>query len=233
MKRLMLVAALAASSMACVANQGDASIRFLQAGPLKTETGGCSVTTGGVQLAQGLLDISGGESYLLGLVLETNTVQREITLGGDVISGPGLNDITLSEVVLSYETSPRVAGLPEEESVPIYAVFRPGTAGSSSFAILYALGPKALTALSSAVSEGQQATVLASIKARGRLSSGQSVESNEIQFPINIINSGFDPSTLSCPAGLEFKAAQAVGACDQLGQDVGPICRPPAPATTP
>ncbi len=233
MKRLMLVAALAASSSACVANQGDAPIRFLQAAPLKTESGGCSVTTGGSQVPQGLLDISGRGTYLVGLVVETNTAQRDLSVGGKVLSGPGLNDITLNEVVLSYETSVRVQGLPEEESIPIYGVFRPGTA-SGSYAILPAFGSKALSALSAAVGEGQQLTVVSTIKAKGRLSSGLGVETNEIQFPVNIINSGYVPgASPACPSGLEYKPAQAIGACNQLGQDVGPICRPPSTTTTP
>ena len=232
MKRLMLVAALAASSSACVANQGDASIRFLQAGALASADGRCSVATGGAQVPQGLLDISGKQSYLLGLVVETNSTQRDITVNGDLLSGPGLNDITLNEVVLSYEASPRVPGLPEEETFPIYGVFRPATS-SGSYAVLYALGPKALTALEAAVGEGQQVTVFSTIKARGQFSSGMATESNEITFPINIINSGFDPTTLACPGGLVFTPSQAVGPCGQLGQDVGDICRPPPPATTP
>lgn len=232
MKRLMLVAALAASSSACVANQGDSSIRFLQAAPLKTESGGCSVTTGGSQIPQGLLDISGGGTYLVGLVVETNIAQRDLSVGGKILSGPGLNDITLNEVVLTYETSVRVAGLPEEESIPIYGVFRPGTA-AGSYAILPALGSKALTALSGFVTEAQPVTVVSTIKAKGRLSSGLGVETNEIQFPVNVITSGYTGGSSPCPAGLEYKPAQAIGACNQLGQDVGPICRPPSTTTTP
>jgi hypothetical protein len=66
------------------------------------------------------------------------------------------------------------------------------------------------------------------------LSSGLGVETNEIQFPVNIINSGYVPgNTPPCEPPLEYKPAQAIGACNQLGQDVGPICRPKSTTTTP
>ena len=223
MKQWMVLAALAASSTACVANQGDAPVRLLAARSLRSEGGACAV--GDRQLLAGSLDVSGGSSYLLGLSLEANLVQQNITIGGNQYSGPGLSDVTLSEVVVTYESQPRVA-LPREERIPVYALIRPGTS-ANSFLLLYGIGPKALTVLRDAVSSDQPVTVLSTIKAVGQMSSGHNVETNEITFPITVINSGYDPAGRKCSDTTLSVSPTAMGACNQLGQDTGPICVPP------
>jgi hypothetical protein len=213
LKQWMMVAVLAASSVACVANQGDAPIRLLGARTLTTEDTGC--TAGDRQLLSGSLDVSGGASYLLALNLESQL--REST--------NVLNDVTLTEVVLSYESQPRLS-LPNEERIPIYAVIRPGTSEDSSI-LLDALGPKALTVLRDAVATDQAVTVLSTIQAKGHLGGGQSVETNEISFPITVINSGFDPASGKCLDASQTVSPTAEGPCGQLGQDTGPICGAP------
>ncbi len=214
MKRLMVVAALAASSVACVANQGDAPIRFLSAGALRDEGGSCSLADD-KYVSAGALDLSGGNSYLLGLRLETNNTPQQISVGGEVFSGGGLSDITLNEVILTYESQPSVP-LPREERIPIYTVFRPGTA-EGSYMLVFTLGPEAIARLQGVGPEG--VTVLSTIKARGRMSSGQPVETNEITFPVFVFESGAGPGACTPPQ-------RVVSRCGYIGQD-GPVCRSP------
>ncbi|HZH76764.1 MAG TPA: hypothetical protein VEY88_12065 [Archangium sp.] len=226
MKRWMMIAALAASSVGCVANQGDAPVRLLDARRLTGTDGVCALGT--TQLAAGQLDISGGSSYLLGLRVETNTSSQELRLGSRLLSGGGLSDFIIQEIIVSYESQPSLP-LPTEERIPVYAVFRPNTAAESgSFMVLYALGPKALEVLADSVSD-EPVTVLATIKAAGRFSGGQTAQTNEVIYPITIINSGFDPMTRTCldPA---LRPVTTGGSCGQVGQDNGPICRVPPPA---
>lgn len=225
MKRMMVIsAALALAPLGCVANQGDASVRFLNALGLKanTDTGGCTADTA-VGISSGTFDVSGGQNYLMALAVETNTNQQSITISGENFSGKGLSDITLNELVYSYESSNTSLSLPaeEEDRVPIYAVYRPGTDPQGSYLTLWAFGPKGLAAVNALPqSFTETTTVIVTIKARGKLSGGQTVESNEIPFPVTVYNTGFVPSTGACPAGATTKVMGACGA----GQGAA-ICR--------
>jgi hypothetical protein len=227
MKRLMMIAALAASAVGCVANQGDAPIRFLGTRELTAGSDSCSL--GDRQQTSGQLDISAGNSYLLGMSIETNTVQQETRVNGVPVTGSGLSDITLSEIILNYDSEPSLP-LPKEERLPYYAVFRPQSSGDS-FALFYILGPKALTVLQDSVSSDEPVTVFVTVKGRGRMSGGQVVETNEITFPVVVGSSDFDPSTGTC---LDASLAPVTieGPCGNYGQDMGNICRP-KPTTTP
>jgi hypothetical protein len=231
MKRLMVLATLAASVTGCVANQGDAPVRFLGARALKSESGGCGLAD--LQLAQGSLDISGGGSYLLGVNVETNNISQPIVINGETFSGPGLSDINMREVVLTYQSQPSIT-LPMEERIPYYAVFRPGTSSTGSFALMYAIGPKALEALRASVGVGETVTVLSTIKAVGQFSGGAPVETNKITFPIVVYNSGFNPQnpTMLCPVTGQQPVGYW-GPCNQVGQDTGPICAVPPPVSAP
>ncbi|HEX8819224.1 MAG TPA: hypothetical protein VF794_04820 [Archangium sp.] len=216
MTRWMMIAALAASSVGCVANQGDAPVRFLDARTLKDEGGSCAL--GETQRPAGQLDVSGGQGYLVALRVETNTVAREIRVGTTTVAGGGLSDFTFRELILTYETSAGLV-LPEEERIPLYAVFRPGTSADGSYAVLPAFGPEALTALSGVTAP---VTVLSTIKVAGVFSGGQKMETNEITFPVTVINSGYVPGNNTCSrGGLPLEKSWT---CGQIGQDNGPIC---------
>ena len=233
MKRLMVLATLAASVTGCVANQGDAPVRFLGVRSLESQSGGCSL--GDFQLAQGSLDVSGGGTYLIGVNIETNTIPRPIIINNETFSSGGLNDINLQEVVLTYQSEPSLP-LPAEDRIPFYAVFRPGTTGEDSYALMYAIGPNALAVLSDPASlpvGGPPVTVMATIKAVGLFSGGMPVETNSITFPIIVRNSGYNPTNNTCPVAGQQPVGRE-GPCGQVGQDTGAICRvPPPPSTTP
>lgn len=225
MKRLMVIAALAVAPLACVANQGDMPIRFLNARALEFEPAeGC---TGSEEafITQGDFDPSGGQNYLLAMSVETNTFAQPITIGQEPFSGSGLGDITLSEIVYSYEVAPAgVVTLPadEDDRVSLYAVFRPETDPEESYLFVRAFGPKALTLLQN-MAVNSPVTVLTTIEARGRFSSGQDVRSNKFTFPVTVVNSGYVPSNGTCALG---GAPNVAGVCAIAGQEFR-IC--PAP----
>lgn len=224
MKRLMTIAALALGQAACVANQGDAPFRFLDARALTVEADAC-VPSDELVIGSGSLDLSGAESvariagvatapnYLLAMSVETNNSSQPITINQEPFSGPGLSDITVNEFVYSYEFVPSAGGAAanlidtQEESTAVYRVLRPGTNPDQSYMFINAFGPKGSAALA-----GKGAgTVFTTIKARGRLSSGQVVESNKFTFPITVYTSG---ALYACTAP-QVPAGRCV-----IGQDV-------------
>lgn len=218
MKRMMVIAALlGVVPLGCVSNQGDSSVRFLNVRALKLESDECTASSERF-ITGGSLDIAFGSNYLLAPSVETNTATP--TNG----TGQGL-DVTINELVYSYTVSPAGIKLPADEAdrVPIYAVFRAGTDPDESYLFMYAFGPKALKILAEQVQPGADPiTVLATIKGRGYLSSGQSVESNEFTFPVTVFASASPPTSCAETESLS-------GTCGVVGQD-GPIhCVKPGP----
>lgn len=225
MKRLLVLATLAASVTGCVADQGDAPVRLLGVRSLSGTAAQC--TLGDTQQAQGSLDISGGGTYVMGVNVETINAAQPVVVNGETFSGPGLGDVNLRELVLTYESEPSLS-LPAEERIPYYAVFRPQTAGADSFALLYAIGPEALAELQRSVPVGTTVTLLSTVKAVGKFSGGATVETNEITYPIIVRNSGYNRATNTCPVAGQ-QPVGLLGPCDQPGQDTGLICRVPTP----
>ncbi|MGZ3457695.1 MAG: hypothetical protein ACXU86_04235 [Archangium sp.] len=226
MKRLMVISALALAPLACVGGEGGAPLRFLGARALQGDTttaAGCKPIEG-QNITAGSLDLSVGANYLLALSVTTSTSSTSTSVGGTQFSGSS-GDVVLNEIVYSYTSQPSIP-LPAAEAdlVPIYAVYPPNTDPTASFLTLNGFGPKALAQLQGAISVGQApVTVFTTIKARGLLG-GQKVETNEITFPVTVLNSGFDPSTSTCPAGTTVvPEAMLVASC--RAQDIGPICR--------
>ncbi|OJT27361.1 hypothetical protein BO221_05115 [Archangium sp. Cb G35] len=212
----MTIAALALGQAACVANQGDAPFRFLDARALTVEEDAC-VPSDELVIGSGSIDLSGvpagiAPNYLLAMSVETNNSSQPIVINQEPFSGPGLSDITMNELVYSYEFVPSGGGAAanlidtEEESTAVYRVLRPGTDADQSYVFMDAFGPKGSAAL-----VGKDGTVFATIKGRGRLSSGQVVESNKFTFPITVFTSG---ASYVCAAPL-VPAGRCV-----IGQDV-------------
>ncbi len=227
MKRLMAIAALVLGQAGCVANQGDAAVRFLDSRALTFEEGvGCTPSDDFVR-SSGSLDLSGSPNYLLAMSVETNNSVQSITINQEEFSGQGLSDITLNEIVYSYQFEP-IAGSPsvtlpadEEDRAPIYRVLRPGTNPEESYVFMSAFGPKLVEALRTAfTSPTQRGTVFATLKARGKLSGGQTVESNKFTFPITVYASGYP----YCPEADWIPN----GSCQRPGQDA-PGCFDPTP----
>jgi len=225
MKRLMAIAALALAPVGCVANQGDAAVRFLDSRALTFEEGTGCVPSDDFVIGTGSLDLSGSDNYLLAMSVETNNSTQSITINQEEFAGPGLSDITLTEFIYSYQFEP-IAGSPsvtlpadDEDRVAVYRVLRPGTNADESYVFMNAFGPKASAALKSSISVGSSGTVFTTIKARGRLSGGQIVESNKFTFPVTVRATGFT----YCPAGQIPS-----GTCGRPGQDVAGCFNPDA-----
>jgi hypothetical protein len=223
MKRLMAIAALALAPVGCVPNQGDAAVRFLDARALTFEEGSGCIPSDELVIGTGSLDLSGSQNYLLAMSVETNNSTQSITINQEEFAGQGLSDITLTEFVYSYQYQPITGSavtLPADEvdRVPIYRVLRPGTNAEESYVFMSAFGPKAAETLRTSITGDQRGTVFTTIKSRGRLSSGQTVESNKFTFPVTVYASGLT----YCPAGQIPN-----GACQRPGQDA-PGCFDPS-----
>lgn len=218
MKRMMVIAALLMGvPLGCVSKQGDASVRFLNVRALKLQGGDCTADATRF-ITSGSLDIALGSNYLMAPSVETNTAAQSTG------TGQGL-DATITELVYSYKVSPAGIKMPADEAdrVPLYAVFRANTDPASSYLFMTAFGPKGLKALVDQVQPGAEpVTVLATIKGRGYLSSGQSVETNEFTFPVTVFASSSLPASCATDETLS-------GTCGVIGQD-GPIhCAKPGP----
>jgi hypothetical protein len=210
---LLVGAAFMILPLGCVANQGDSSIRFLNARALTLESDECTASAEKF-VTGGSLDLAGGSNYLLAPSVETNTATPATG------TGQGL-DVTLTELVYSYEVSPTGLKLPAEDvdRVPIYAVYRAGTDADQSFLFMHAFGPKALKSLYEQVGTSTEpVTVLATIYGRGYLSSGQSVESNKFTFPVVVYKSS-DSAPPACADGFV-----PAGTCRIPGQDSNVGC---------
>ncbi|ATB27981.1 hypothetical protein [Melittangium boletus] len=203
MKRLMLMAALCVAPLGCVSNQGDGSIRFINAFSVTA----CAPDTS-TFLSQGTLYWrgEGQDNYRLAMGVETNNTAQVIDVQGETLSsGVGLQDFNLEELIYSYvvinsEGEEDDEAL-EEETIAIHAVFRPGTTVDRSYLSMEAFGPKAVSALgelAGGLGPDESLTVLATIKARGHLGAGGfAVESNEFTFPITV----YGPGQCSAVAG--------------------------------
>lgn len=224
MKRLLAIAALLVAPLGCVANQGAAFVRFLNARDYAVGSTTCDTVTDRY-IPAGALDVSGPYNYLLSMSIETNTQVQPITINQVGYQGNGLSDITLYEVVYSYEFSDSSAGisLPKEETVPIYVVFRPQADPTSNYVGLYGIGPQALAALQTyyRANPGKSATLITHIKAKAYLSGSEETETNIFRFPITIFSSGFVSGPGGgCPTGTMSGGGSR---CGLLGQDQ-PIC---------
>lgn len=239
MKRLLAIAALLVAPLGCVANQGASFVRFLNARSFVAGTTDCS-TAADKYIVEGALDVSGSDNYLLAMSIESNTEVQPITINQVNYQGSGLNDITLYEVVYSYDFSDASAGitLPKEETAPIYVVFRPQATPDSSYVGIPAIGPQALAALQAYYRVNQMKTdpssptrkvfnsgvLISHIKAKAYLSGSQETETNIFRFPITVFASSYVPSpdgTIKCSA--PGAVAVVNGRCGLMGQD-GPIC---------
>jgi hypothetical protein len=236
MKRLLTIAALCAP-LSCVANQGAAFVRFLNARGFTPASPTCS-TQADLFKPSGALDVAGDDNYLMAVSIETNTAAQPITINQIPFQGSGLSDVTLYEIVYSYDFSDPDAGisLPKEESAPIYAVFRPNAAPTDNYVLMNGIGPQALTALQTYYRSHQRKTdpasptrtvpnegiLISHIKAKAYLSGSEETETNIFRFPITISASSYDPNTAtgcSAPGAVLVSNSN----CGYLGQD-GPIC---------
>ena len=200
MKRLWFIAILAASATACV--EGNNPVQLLSARP--RDPGTCDRND--IALARGNLNFNAGTGYYITFALFSPLVseQTETSPAG----------FYAEEIVLSYETrNPKVTLA--EESLPIYFVVPAGADPNESWIELNLIGSEARKKLDTAVpSSPESMTLLSTVKLKGKLPSGKSVETNEVTYPIELSRGR------GCEAGTVPVAADPENApCGYPGQD--------------
>lgn len=194
MKRLLLIAALAAGAVSCV--EGNRAVQILQA----NQIGADCATTGEALLSGGLnYDIS--NVYLANFSIFSPVAEQE---------GSNRLDFFGKEIVLNYESRTPSINF-NEEAIPVHLVVEAGETDST--VVVNLIGDKARAKLEGSVPTAPEAmTLLVSMKIRGEMSSGSAVETNEVTFPIQISRGG-----PACGAGKVLTPEE--GACANPGQN--------------
>jgi hypothetical protein len=199
MKRLWIIAILAASASACV--EGNNAVQLLNAAP--PDPSAC--TPAAVSLLSGKLNFNAGSSYGI-----TFGLFSPIELQGDSTQSPAA--FYAEELIYNYESkNPKVTFT--EERLPIYFVVNVGADPDESYLLLDLIGAEARKKLESAVPTAPDfMTLLATVKVKGKLPSGKTVETNEVTFPIEITRAR------ACAAGT-VPVTDSATPCAYPGQD--------------
>ena len=222
MKRYLLASVLAFSAVGCVEPEQEILISFAR--PLETdETTGACTPSEDFQTGGGSLDISGSGSYLLGFDLTSKLERVSETVGGREVANASRNDITITEEVLSYVSTPNLSL--EDETVSTRFLLTSGE-NDEAYNISDLIGPKAEVVLREKVLPGSPVELKVTLKYQGTIASGGAAESNEITFPISVFSTGFTACT--APAVLIRN-----GPCGRSGGQDGtsPTCVAPVPET--
>jgi hypothetical protein len=194
MKRLLLVAALAASAVSCV--EGNRAVQLLEATQVAVN---CEA---GDPVLNGSLNFDVSTNYVAGFTLFSPVTEQDSSNRLDFFG---------REIVLNYESRNPSTSF-TEEVVPIYLVVPAGTTEGS--VAVRMIGDKARAKLEGLVpSFPDKMTLLVSVRIRGEMSSGAAVETNEAVFPIQLTRGGS-----KCTAGQRAVPSEA-GACANPGQD--------------
>jgi hypothetical protein len=203
MKRLLIIAVLAASASACV--DANRPVQLLGAFPVNATD--CKVATDKGELSGGRLNFNYGKQYTVAFKYISPLVAEDDERG---------NDFYAEEVLLRYESrNPETTF--KEESRLIYTVVQPAVAGEIRVDLI---GTEASKTLESSIpAPPERMTLLAFVKIKGRLSSGADVETNEVRYPIEIYRGD------SCPTGT-VPGLDPAAPCATPGQDENPpICK--------
>jgi hypothetical protein len=173
MKRLLFIAALAASATACV--EGINPVQLVRARQVDKSCGKASDTLG--DPLSGSLDYSLSNQYILALGIFSPLESDQQTTGTGFIA---------EEIIYNYE-SQGVKATFKEESQPIYFAVSGGSDPADSYIILNLIGTEAVKKLDSLVpTYPDTMTLLSTVKLKGRLASGRGVETNELTYPISL-----------------------------------------------
>jgi hypothetical protein len=197
MKRLWFIAILAASTSACV--EGNNAVQLLSAITVDPESCGA----GDVALYSGRLNFNAGQSYRIYFELFSPVARED-----EATQTPAA--FYAEEIVYNYDSkTPKVTFT--EETLPIYAVVEAGAQPGDNRIMLNLIGTEARKKLDAAVPASPDfMTLFATVKLRGKLPSGNGVETNEVTYPINITRAR------ACAAGTE---PASTSPCGFAGQD--------------
>ncbi|MBZ4422710.1 hypothetical protein [Myxococcus sp. RHSTA-1-4] len=155
----------------------------------------CVVDTGGPSIYSGSLDLSTSSRFLMGFSVQSSLVNTPIEVNDRPVSGSTGDDnaIYISEIEVEYDEDREGLSL-ASESYPAYFVVQSGSDGTTLVVDL--AGPGAIQVLQDSLGVGESVLVNARLKVVGETTNGGSVESNEVNYPIEFYKSGF-----SCPTG--------------------------------
>jgi hypothetical protein len=171
MKRLLCIAALAASTSACV--DPISPVQLLEASPLQPNT--CQPEN--VALIRGHLDFAVRDRYVTSFGIFSPLVSEE----------GGRNDFFGQEIVLNYQSkNPEIDFI--EERLPIYFVVRAGA--SDGFIYTNIIGSEARRRMVGQVPAFPDSmTLLVTLQIKGKYTSGREAETNKVTYPIEITRS--------------------------------------------
>lgn len=200
MKRLLIIAMLAASASACV--ETNQPVQLL--GAVALSPGDCSEASDRPEPYSGDLNFTYGKQYIIGFRFFTALTTSDNDRG---------NDFYAEEIVLRYESKNPETTF-KEETRPIYRVVEPET--NDEIIRVEMIGTEARKTLETAVPAlPERMTLLVFAKVRGKLSSGAEVETNEVRFPIEVYRHG----EATCPPGFQLGASDPAFPCFRPGQD--------------
>lgn len=201
MKIIVPVLALA---LCAACSPSNLSVRILGASPLDDSCEG----GGDVNLIRGFLNVALTGAYFAQFGTQSSMAT---TTTGDDLGGSGGNDFIGERITLKYASSPATT-FPTVEPTPIYFIIPAGT--SDGFIRMNLLPSKIAQDLIGKVPAGNELTVFTTFSIEGHLFSGQGMKTNEVTFPIDVVNV---PVPAACPSGAPPTAI--AGPCGNTGQD--------------
>lgn len=196
MKRLWFIAILAASASACV--EGNNPVQLLSAVPFEPE----SCDRADQAVLRGRLNYSVNSSYITTFSIFSPVTNEDVAAA-----------FICEEIVYNYESqNPSIDFT--EESLAIHCAVPPNATPEDSYIGLDLIGTEARKKLEGAVPAAPDTmTLLATVKIRGRSTTGRALETNEVTFPIEITRGA------GCTTGTPdlFNAEQFP--CGYPGQD--------------
>ncbi|MBN1205736.1 MAG: hypothetical protein JXB05_12540 [Myxococcaceae bacterium] len=194
MKRLWFIAILAASGSACV--EGNNPVQLVDVKPFTAEC-----TPANLSLTEGFLNFDLSHSYVTTISLASPLQPQSGSSGVGFVA---------EEIIYNYESANPKTSF-SEESRRIFLAVGAGTQAGQSWVGVNLIGTEAAQKLDSVVPTSPEVmTLLATVKLKGKLTSGREVETNELTYPIYITREG------GCPVG---QSPVGEGACSNPGQD--------------
>ena len=179
-----LLSLMVLGTVSCV--QGSSPVRITGFFPIDTGMGGaeCNLDTD-LFITRGRLDASGGGDYLLvlGLASDLDNAYTIVNNRGVNLSEVGARNFNYREVVLTYATVPPLT-FPRGDTIPTSGILEPGAEARISVDVI---GDEGAKVLREQLTDDTKTTLLTvNIQLRGSLSSGETVHSNTVSFPIEV-----------------------------------------------
>lgn len=222
MKQLFLVAALGLGAVGCAD-----SLRPIQIRDAKPVDATCA-EAGDISQYAGSVDLTSLDNgvapetfvYVKSFTVASQLEATSVEVNGAPVADEARNNFIVEEIEFNYTSTP--ARTFATERAAAYFVIPVGSQENKLNISL--IQPKALQTVKELVdSTGAPATLLATFRLKGKLASGVSNESDEVTFPITVLNSG-----KTCPTPVTFE-----GTCGGVGSGIDTPFTCTAPPATP